>query len=108
VRLPTDEEGHVLLIRLVERLAAEVHPHAALGRARGLVCRMTKGVCGGPALRDAVTRAPSIDALLAVLRSARLEQAAAVERVPHAQPGDVDALPRRPGPRGDNALDPAQ
>jgi len=48
VRLPTEHEAHALVIRLVERLAAEVHPLAALGRARGLVCRMTKGACGGP------------------------------------------------------------
>jgi len=96
VRVPTEQEAHALLITLVERLAAQVHPLVALGRARGLVCRMTKRVCGGPALRDAVMRAPSIDTLLALLRSAFVEQVAAVERFAYAPAGDGDALPRRP------------
>jgi len=72
--LPTEREAHALLVALVERLAAQVHPLVALGRARGLVCRMTKGVYGGPVVRDAVMRAPSIDALLGLLRSTHLDQ----------------------------------
>jgi nifR3 family TIM-barrel protein len=91
VRLPSAQEAHALLIRLVERLAEQVHPLAALGRARGLVCRMTKGVCGGPALRDAVMRAPSIDTLLALLRSTFFEQVAAVERVANTPLGNIGA-----------------
>ncbi|MFN8624604.1 MAG: tRNA dihydrouridine synthase DusB [Candidatus Binatia bacterium] len=78
---PTDRDVQALLVSLVERLAAQVHPLVALGRARGLVCRMTKGVCGGPALRDAAMRAPSIDALLELLRRTSFEQHTAEKRV---------------------------
>ncbi len=91
VRLPTEREAHALLVSLVERLTAQVHPLAALGRARGLVCRMTKGVYGGPALRDAVMRAPSIDTLVDLLRRVPFEQVAAVQRVANNPSGNIGA-----------------
>ena len=87
VMQPSDSEVHALLISMIEQLAADVHPNAALGRARGLVCRMSKGALGGPGLRDAAMRAPSIEALLALLRGV---DGAAATPTPHAfatQPG---------------------
>ncbi len=72
---PGADQVRALLIKMVEHLAADVHPNAAIGRARGLVCRMTKGVLGGPVLRDTAMRAPSIEALLALLRGTALASA---------------------------------
>jgi len=48
---------------LVSRLGETLPPTAALGRARGLACRMLKAFRGGAVLREAVTRAPSVAAL---------------------------------------------
>ena len=84
---PQSSEARALLIRMIEYLVADVPPKAAIGRARGLAARMTKGVCGGPALRDAVTRAPTIEALLAVLRGMGFEQD------PNGRAGAADAQP---------------
>ena len=52
---------------LITRLAAELPPESALGRARGLACRMVRCVPGGALLRAALTQAPSIDAMRALL-----------------------------------------
>ncbi len=72
---PTAREARTLLLTMIEHLAADVHPNAAIGRARGLVCRMTKGVLGGPVLRDTAMRAPSIEALLTLLRGVDVDVA---------------------------------
>jgi nifR3 family TIM-barrel protein len=48
---------------LVARLAAELPAESALGRARGLACRLIRHVRGGAMLREALTRAPSLDAM---------------------------------------------
>lgn len=61
---------------LLERLAAELSPESAIGRARGLACRMIKFVRGGAALREALTRAPSISAMRALLAHAAETQPA--------------------------------
>jgi nifR3 family TIM-barrel protein len=52
---------------LIVRLAGDLTPEGALGRARGLACRMLKHIRGGALLREAVTRAPSIDAMRELL-----------------------------------------
>ena len=48
---------------VLARLDAELPPEAALGRARGLACRMIKFIRGGGALRESLTRLPSIAAM---------------------------------------------
>ncbi len=55
---------------LLTRLEAELPPESALGRARGLACRMVKHVRGGAVLREALTRAPSIAAMHVLLAEA--------------------------------------
>lgn len=55
---------------LIARLAAELPPESALGRARGLACRMVRYVRGGAVLREALARAPSLDAMRALLAEA--------------------------------------
>jgi nifR3 family TIM-barrel protein len=55
---------------LIARLAAELPAPSALGRARGLACRMVKHVRGGAAVRELVSRAPSIEAMRAILARA--------------------------------------
>jgi len=55
---------------LITRLATELPPKSALGRARGLACRMVKNVCGGAILREALSRARSLDAMRALLDEA--------------------------------------
>lgn len=55
---------------LLTRLEAELPPGSALGRARGLACRMVKHVRGSAALREALTRAPSLAAMRALLAAA--------------------------------------
>lgn len=66
---PEPSEVWRLVTHLVERLAAELHPKAALGKSRGLVCRMTRGLPHGAVFRETVTRAPSLEAVLALLRT---------------------------------------
>ena len=55
---------------LIARLAAELPPESALGRARGLACRMVRYVRGGAVLRETLARAPSLDAMRALLAEA--------------------------------------
>jgi len=55
---------------LLARLAAELPPRAAFCRGRGLACRMLKTVHGGAALREALTRAPTLDDMRALLARA--------------------------------------
>ncbi len=55
---------------LLARLAADLPPESALGRARGLACRMIKFVRGGAVLREALTRMPSITAMRDLLAEA--------------------------------------
>jgi tRNA-dihydrouridine synthase len=56
--------------RLIARLAEDLPPSAALGRARGLACRMVKHLRGGAELRHALTRAPSTTAMREILAAA--------------------------------------
>ncbi|MGH7894516.1 MAG: tRNA dihydrouridine synthase DusB [Candidatus Binatia bacterium] len=59
---------------LLARLVADLPAESALGRARGLACRMVRSIRGGAMLREALTRAPSIDAMRALLeRAAELQ-----------------------------------
>jgi tRNA-dihydrouridine synthase len=77
-------ERYALVDALIARLAAELPEANALGRARGLACRLMKHVRGGAVLREALTRAPSLDAMRALI-------AAAVDRAADAcSDGDVD------------------
>ena len=55
---------------VLARLDAELPPEAALGRARGLACRMIKFIRGGGALRESLTRLPSIAAMRVLLARA--------------------------------------
>jgi nifR3 family TIM-barrel protein len=57
--------------RLITRLEEELPPAAALGRSRGLACRMVKHLRGGAELRAALTRAPSTTAMREILAGAR-------------------------------------
>jgi len=66
---PDPDQALELLATLVERLSAALVPKPALGRCRGLVCRMTRGLPHSAALRQAATRAPSVEALIALLRT---------------------------------------
>jgi tRNA-dihydrouridine synthase B len=52
---------------LIARLAVELPPQSALGRARGLACRMVRHVRGATALRAALASAPSLDAMRVLL-----------------------------------------
>jgi nifR3 family TIM-barrel protein len=66
---PSEADVWELVTMLVERIAEEVHPRAALGRGRGLICRMTKGLpCSAP-LRELITRTATLDDMLAALRA---------------------------------------
>ncbi len=56
--------------RLIARLEEELHPAAALGRSRGLACRMVKYLRGGAELRAALTRAPTTTAMRELLAAA--------------------------------------
>src|SRR6185295_12091091 len=64
------EERLAAIDALITRLAVDLPVESALGRARGLACRMVKFVRGGAALREALTRAPSLDAMRALLAGA--------------------------------------
>jgi tRNA-dihydrouridine synthase B len=57
-----------LLTRLIVRLV-QIDPKRALGRSRGLVCRMTRGFPDSAILRAQAGTAPSIEALLGLLRA---------------------------------------
>ena len=56
--------------RLIARLEDELPPHAALGRSRGLACRMLKYFRGGAELRAALARAPTTTAMRDLLAAA--------------------------------------
>jgi nifR3 family TIM-barrel protein len=79
---------------LLARLAADLPPESALGRARGLACRMIKFVRGGAVLREALTRAPSIAAMRGLLADAA--EVAAVDAVTVPDPSPAGA----PSPGG--------
>lgn len=70
VSAPTPAERFAAVDRLIVRLAEELPPHAALGRARGLACRMVKHLRGGAELRAALTRAPTTTAMRELLAAA--------------------------------------
>jgi nifR3 family TIM-barrel protein len=67
---PTPAERFGAVDRLIARLEEELHPTAALGRSRGLACRMVKHLRGGAELRAALTRAPSTTAMREILAAA--------------------------------------
>jgi len=56
--------------RLIQRLEDELPPAAALGRSRGLACRMVKHLRGGAELRAALTKAPTTAAMRELLAAA--------------------------------------
>jgi len=56
--------------RLIARLEEELPATAALGRARGLSCRMIKHLRGGAELRVALTQAPTTAAMREILAAA--------------------------------------
>ncbi len=66
---PSEREVWQTITNLIERLASEIHPAAALGRGRGLICRMTRGLPYSAPLREMVTRAPTLEAMLDLLRA---------------------------------------
>ena len=66
----TPAERFAAVDRLIARLEEELPPGAALGRARGLSCRMVKHLRGGAELRAALTQAPSIGAMRELLAAA--------------------------------------
>ena len=66
---------------LLACLAAELPPERALGRARGLACRMLRGVPGAATLRAALAGAPSLAAMRTLLATAQAA-AACEERAP--------------------------
>ena len=71
---------------LLARLAADLPPEGALGRARGLACRMIKFVRGGAVLRETLTRAPSIAAMRGLLADAAEVAAVDAVTVPDPRP----------------------
>ena len=73
VRPPAEWEVWELITNLIDRIATEIHPLAALGRGRGLICRMTRGLPYSAALREEVTHAPSLEVMLERLRRRCLE-----------------------------------
>ncbi len=73
---------------VLARLDAELPPESALGRARGLACRMVKFVRGGAALRESLTRAPSIVAMRALLARAADEPFESPDGATHVPPTD--------------------
>jgi nifR3 family TIM-barrel protein len=66
----TPAERFAAVDRLITRLEADLPPGAALGRSRGLACRMVKHLRGGAELRAALTSAPTISAMRALLAAA--------------------------------------
>ncbi len=81
---PPEHEVWQLITNIIERIATEIHPKVALGRGRGLVCRMTRGLPYSATLREMVTRAPSLAAMFELLHSrcaeTRREAGAALSR----------------------------
>jgi nifR3 family TIM-barrel protein len=66
----TPAERFSAVDRLIARLDEELPPSAALGRSRGLACRMVKHLRGGGELRAALIRAPSTAAMRELLAAA--------------------------------------
>jgi hypothetical protein len=66
----TPAERFAAIDRLITRLAADLPAPSAIGRARGLACRMVKHVRGGAQIRELVGRAPSIEAMRELLHRA--------------------------------------
>jgi tRNA-dihydrouridine synthase B len=66
----TPAERFEAVDRLIARLEEELPPGAALGRARGLACRMVKHLRGGAELRAALTRVPTTTAMRELLVAA--------------------------------------
>jgi nifR3 family TIM-barrel protein len=66
----TPTERFSAIDRLIARLEEELPAGAALGRSRGLACRMVKHLRGGAELRAALTRAPSTAAMRELLAAA--------------------------------------
>ena len=66
----TPAERFAAVDGLIARLEAELPPGAALGRSRGLACRMVRHLRGGAALRAALTQAPSTAAMRQLLAAA--------------------------------------
>jgi len=66
----TPAERFSAVDRLIARLDEELPPSAALGRSRGLACRMVKHLRGGAALRAALIRAPSTAVMRELLAAA--------------------------------------
>ncbi|MCC6765190.1 MAG: tRNA dihydrouridine synthase DusB [Deltaproteobacteria bacterium] len=67
---PTPAERIAAVDKMIARLEEELPPKAALGRSRGLACRMVKHLRGGAELRAALTRAPTTAAMRALLAAA--------------------------------------
>jgi tRNA-dihydrouridine synthase B len=70
VPVTTPAERFSAVDRLIARLTEELPPSAALGRSRGLACRMVKHLRGGAELRAALARAPSTTAMRELLAAA--------------------------------------
>ena len=70
VPVVTPAERFGAVDRLIARLDEELPPGAALGRARGLACRMVKHLRGGAELRAALTRAPTTAAMRELIAAA--------------------------------------
>jgi nifR3 family TIM-barrel protein len=68
--VPSTAERLDAVVRLLTRLEEDLPPGSALGRARGLACRMIKHVRGGAHLRERLVRAPSVAAMRALLGDA--------------------------------------
>lgn len=66
----TPTERFSAVDRLIARLEEELPATAALGRARGLACRMMKHLRGGAELRVALTQAPTTAAMREILAAA--------------------------------------
>jgi nifR3 family TIM-barrel protein len=66
----TPGERFAAVDRLIARLEEELPAGAALGRSRGLACRMVKHLRGGAELRAALTRAPTTAAMRELLAAA--------------------------------------
>ena len=83
---PSTAERLEAVARLLARLEEDLPPGGALGRSRGLACRMVKHVRGGAQLRERLVRAPSVAAMLGLLADAA---AAGDDPAPEAAPADA-------------------
>ncbi|MCC6850179.1 MAG: tRNA dihydrouridine synthase DusB [Deltaproteobacteria bacterium] len=67
---PTPAERFAAVDALIARLEEDLPSGAALGRSRGLACRMVKHLRGGAEFRAALMRAPTIAAMRELLTAA--------------------------------------